>query len=744
MEVSPAGQPGPTAPAGRAIPWGRLRTLAARELWAFLDLLALAGLVIAQPLLDVFGKSPDFLLFRQADARDIVALAVAITLLPPLVLWLAEALVGLAGRRPRQAAHLVLIAGLLGLLGLEAVKKLTPLRGPLLAVVGMAVAVGGGLLYAKRPVVRLWLRFLSPAPIAFLLIFLLLSPAAQLLRPAPAAASTPQATAAPTVKAGPIVVLLMDEFPLKTLLDHRGRIDQRLYPNFARLANTSSWYRNATATIGMTGWALPSILSGRYPAQDRLPIASQYPDNLFTLLGNSYHYKMHVFEGMSQLCPPATCPDAKRFSAGAALGGAGSSTGGGFRGVLRDSATVFSQIVSTHDVAQDPTATLEEETAEAAGPHGSADPEGRAQIVRGYKRGVNFSRFLTAIRPTKQPDQRAMYFVHVLMPHQPWRYLPSGARYPERTLGEGRFAKSGRWVSDPWPVQSIHQRHMLQAAVADRMVGDLIDRLHKTGLYDRSLLIVTADHGMAFTPGVSARASVYPATAPDVLWVPLFIKRPGQRSGAVNDANWEHVDLVPTIADIEGLRVPWRMDGVSWADPNSGARRRTEKWFDTRPGRRSSFPGPANQAIVLRGATDTLLRPQDGYLGWFKFGPHADLVGRKVADLQAGPPAGTAKVIGLDEYRNIDPASGTVPAQVGGRLTKVAAGVPARPPVVAAINGVVGGVAETFASPSGTPPTWFTAMISDSLMHKGDNHLQLFLLDSAGGGQRLRPLSLTG
>jgi hypothetical protein len=747
MEGLTAGPSKPAPSAARGSRWRALRSLAGRELWAFLDLLALAGFVVAQPLLDVLGKSPDFLLFRQADGRDIVALAVAITLLPPVALWALEMLVGLAGRRVRQAAHVVLVASLLGLLGLEAAKKLTPLRGPVLLVAGAAVAAGGGLLYARRPAVRLWLRFLYPAPVVFVLAFLLLSPAAELLRPPPAVASTPAVTTGPDVQAGPIVMLLMDEFPLKTLLDHRGRIDQRLYPNIAKLAGASNWYRNASATIGMTGWALPSIMTGRYPASDRLPIASQFPDNLFTLLGNAYHYKMHVFEGMSQLCPPARCPDAKRSSGGTGLGGGGTTGGGttegGFRGVLRDSATVLGQIVSTRDAATDPTATLEEATVDAAGSDASADPEGRAQIVRGYKRGVNFQRFLSAIRPTRRPGERAMYFVHVLMPHQPWHYLPSGARYPERILGEGRASKNGRWLPEPWPVSSIHQRHMLQAAVADKMVGDLVARLRKTGLYDRSLLVVTADHGMAFTPGESGRASVSDRTAPDVLWVPLFIKHPGQRRGAVNDVNWEHVDLVPTIAGIEGLRVPWKLDGVSWADPGSNARQRTEKWFDTRPGRRFVFAGPANQAIVLEGATDTLLRPDDGYLGWFEFGPHADLVGRKLDDLPAGPPAGSAKVVGLDEYHHIDPASGTVPAEVGGQLTRVAAGTPTRPPVVVAINGVVGGVSETFASPAGTAPTWFTAMIPDSLMRKGDNQLQLFLLDTTGGKQRLRPLNLT-
>jgi hypothetical protein len=64
----------------------------------FVELFALTGFVVAQPLLDVIGRSPDFLLFRQADARDIVLLAVAITLLPPLALWALELLAGLLGR----------------------------------------------------------------------------------------------------------------------------------------------------------------------------------------------------------------------------------------------------------------------------------------------------------------------------------------------------------------------------------------------------------------------------------------------------------------------------------------------------------------------------------------------------------------------------------------------------------------------------------------------------------------------
>jgi Sulfatase len=720
-----------------------LRSILKRELWWFLELVALTSFVIAQPLLDVIGRSPDFLLFRQADSRDIVLLAVAITLVPPMVLWGIAVPAGLLGRPAQRAVHLVLVAGLFGLLALEVAKKLLPVRGPALAALGVLAGLCGGLLHVKRPAFRVWLRFLWPAPLVFLLMFLLLSPTAQLLKPPPAHAAA--ASAARPGKPGPIVVVFMDEFPLMSLLDRRGNIDRRLYPNFAGLAAGSTWYRNATGVSGLTGWAVPSMLTGRYPAKDLVPIASQYPDNLFTLLGQSYHYRMRVFEGMSQLCPPVTCPDAKPTGDNGGTGRAQPGQGG-FRRVLRDSAGLWAQIISTRESTTDPAATLEEATVDPGGSAAelapSADPNRRHEIFNRYKRGISFQRFLSSIHRPADPDRPALYFVHVLMPHQPWKYLPSGRTYPERTFG-APAAVNGRWTSESWPVQSIHQRHLLQVAVADQMVGTLVKRLRDVGLYDRSLLVVTADHGMAFDPGEPARASVVGATVPPVLWVPLFIKRPGQRLPSATDVNWEHVDLLPTIADIMGFRVPWSVDGVSWADPSAAKRPRTQKWFYPRPGIRQVLEGPANQATVLQGVTDRLLRPQDGYLGWFRFGPHADLVGRRVRELIVGAGGGRARVIGLDDFRKVDPASGTVPAHVGGRLTSTAPGTPPRPAVVVAVNGVIGGVSETFAS--GDPdPTWFSAMIPDTLLRPGDNRLELFLLETAGGQQRLHPLALTG
>jgi hypothetical protein len=61
----------------------------------------------------------------------------------------------------------------------------------------------------------------------------------------------------------PVVMLFFDEFPLTSLLDSRGRVDRRLYPNLARFAREATWYRNATGIGPFTPYAVPAMLTGR-------------------------------------------------------------------------------------------------------------------------------------------------------------------------------------------------------------------------------------------------------------------------------------------------------------------------------------------------------------------------------------------------------------------------------------------------------------------------------------------------
>jgi hypothetical protein len=700
------------------------------RLWAFLELFALVGFAIAQPTLDVLGKAPDFFIFRQADRVDILVLVLAVTVLPALGMWLVELVAGLAGEPVRRAVHLLMVGGLLALIALEAGKNLTSLRGVALVAVAALAGVAGAVLRATWSGLRLWLRYLAPAPVVFALVFLLISPVSKLVLPQSGGSVNYSAPGVQIRATHPVVMLLLDELPLTSLLDSKGQIDRRLYPNIAALADGSTWYRNATAVSGLTDFAVPALLDGRYPQRNVPATAAQYPDNLFTLLARSYNVK--PFQIVTQLCPPKTCTTSA----------ASAPTAVGLQNTLRDSARVFKRVIWPQDVDENPTGAWLNATTDVKRRPAAADAT--SKVLQEIDRGNEPDQYRNFVAAIQRSDPPTFDFLHILMPHQPWHWLPDGKKYVDH--GDGRNGNG--WTTEPWPPELTRQRHLLQTGEVDRMVGQITRRLKEQGMYDDTLFVVTADHGMSFIPGQFARRIATDRNADQVLWVPLFIKQPGQRQGRVTDQNWEHVDLVPTIAHILGIRVPWKVDGVSQAGDGQ-PRTRTDKWFYSKPGQRQVFPGPPMQAKALQGVTDRLLRPQDGYLGWFQFGPFAELVGKRPDQVGLEPGSGgSAKVDRLGDLRGVDPASGTVPAMVSGRVS-LAAGAPDRPAVAIAVNGVIGGVSPLFkeerdkvgSEPRG-PRDKFAGVTPDTLFKKGDNRLELFLVDTSGGRVRLRPLTV--
>ncbi len=67
----------------------------------------------------------------------------------------------------------------------------------------------------------------------------------------------------------------------------------------------STWFRNYTTHNAGTVQAVPSLLSGTLPTRGRAPLVTDWPNNLFTLLGGTYD--MAVQEAVTQLCPPDVC-----------------------------------------------------------------------------------------------------------------------------------------------------------------------------------------------------------------------------------------------------------------------------------------------------------------------------------------------------------------------------------------------------------------------------------------------------
>lgn len=94
----------------------------------------------------------------------------------------------------------------------------------------------------------------------------------------------------------------------------------------------------------------------------------------------------------------------------------------------------------------------------------------------------------------------------------------------------------------------------------DAGIGEFFDKLKSLGLYDKSLIIITSDHGELFGEhGQFLHEHVYEGAAR----VPLLIRFPkGEHAGRRVRDMVSLIDLAPTVLDVTGVRGP-AMDGQS-------------------------------------------------------------------------------------------------------------------------------------------------------------------------------------
>ena len=116
---------------------------------------------------------------------------------------------------------------------------------------------------------------------------------------------------------------------------------------------------------------------------------------------------------------------------------------------------------------------------------------------------------------------------------------------------------------DHYVTDHNEQRYLLQLGFVDRLLGRLVARLKSQGMYDDTLVVVTADHGFAWQVGVPTRRSVTQSNVNELGPVPLFVKAPSQTQGRVNDALAQTLDVTPTIADVLNVPLGYRTDGRS-------------------------------------------------------------------------------------------------------------------------------------------------------------------------------------
>jgi hypothetical protein len=290
------------------------------------------------------------------------------------------------------------------------------------------------------------------------------------------------------------------------------------------------------------------------------------------------------------------------------------------------------------------------------------------------------------------------------------------------------------WSRDPWPSEIAFQRYLLQLGYVDRLLGELLDRLEATGLYDDALLVVVGDHGVTFRPGQMYRQPTDESVR-DLMHVPLFVKLPGTRPGRVSDRNVESIDVLPTIADALDAKLPFPVQGTS-ALAETGERPRKKMYAG---GEQWEFPGAAPPAWPGLAEKIALFGDDGRWEDVEGFASRPELVGRRLADLavSTGGEHGAAEIEGLERFARVDLESGSLPAYVRGVIRAGREPPPAE--VALALNGTVRAVGSTFGRDGSKAR--FSLLLPEGAFRPGGNQVEAFAVRNDG---TLAPLRVSG
>jgi arylsulfatase A-like enzyme len=202
-------------------------------------------------------------------------------------------------------------------------------------------------------------------------------------------------------------------------------------------------------------------------------------------------------------------------------------------------------------------------------------------------------------------------------PHSPyrpprnWKYRFAGAYGGHDFIRDGNPNPIAKMIFDDGPELDLTDRdigHLVdlydeEIRFFDGLFRRLIGRLEEQGLLDRSLLVLTSDHGEEFLEHglVKHCRGIWDTLThvPMILWIP------GVEGGRHISSPVENIDIVPTIVDYLGLATgDFSFEGVSLRPLIEGREKDQRHAFADQGQYRSVDDGRYH--LILDGATNSL------------------------------------------------------------------------------------------------------------------------------------------
>lgn len=689
-------------------------------MWRRLAVIAgLSAAALVGPVLDIYGQNPEVFVANRSNALEIVGFGLIVALIVPLLSWGILALVGLIGEKASEIAYKLIVAVLALGIGLIVSRQVLP--DSTVPALLATVAIAGLVFWLVQTMDVIFVVGAAAIPV-LLVMFLGTSATSRLIW------GEPEAVEAATDVGSPhhVVMLQLDEMPLASIMNTDGTVNEALYPNLARLAEGGTWYRNAFSNSIATTQSVPAIMTGNRGETGESPSYVDHPDNLFTLLGESYD--MHVIEWVAELCPEETCPDyAGRAPAR-------------FSNLLKDVGVVYGHL-TLPGVWRETLPSIDNAWKGFLGQ--DDNPEGTGVDIEGLPVPAEgersewvdwMQRLINGIDSDNPPT---LSYAHLRAPHVPWVSNPSGTQYarPEEYTEVEGVEGDGYWGADPAPALIGLQRHLYQVGFFDVMLGRLIDRLEETGTWDDTMLIVLADHGASFVPGEHRRWP-YDNNRDDLYRVPMFIKYPGQTEGEIVDLPAFGIDVLPTVVDVLDIETDWEFEGESLVGLDTSRPHEPQRWC-------CNGDGASTDLQVLFDQVERnyeWLPDQTSWLGVAGAGANGELVGSPVTELDLTEEEGFRWSLDLGESLDeVDLDSGIVQTVVTGRVETD--GELADDEMLVVVNDVVAGVAHLVRDSVGGAT--FYGLLAEELVADGGNDVELLLPDGAGQWLAGRPEDLT-